>query len=166
MIIQSNSEPYITLIFVVNQCLLRSFKREAVKDNKNFQRVPGPSCSCLLTPVMSSTPSGTSFKDHVVGGIPHLLSNIVSSSADNVPAEADIDRLKKEVDDFYNATRKQANRYQRDLENLSSRHGTADQARRRDVQKSTARHEEGEYPAPHFAPCFRANRILMNRFWI
>ena len=92
---------------------------------------------------MSSTPGGLSFKEHAVGVIPPLLSNIVSSSAETLPTEADIDRLKKEVDDFYAATRKQANRYQRDLETLSSRHGTADQARRRDVQKSTARHEEG-----------------------
>ena len=97
---------------------------------------------------MSSAPGGISFKDHVVGGMPQFLSNIVTSSADNLPTEADIDRLKKEVDDFYNATRKQANRYQRDLENLVSRHGTADQARRRDVQKSTAKHEEGEFSPP------------------
>lgn len=97
---------------------------------------------------MSSAPGGISFKDHMVGGIPQLLSNIVTSSADNLPTEADIDRLKKEVDDFYSATRKQANRYQKDLENLFSRHGTADQARRRDVQKSTAKHEEGEFLPP------------------
>ena len=97
---------------------------------------------------MSSTPGGISFKDHVVGGMPQLLNNIVASSADYIPTEADIDRLKKEVDDFYNATRKQASKYQRDLENLVSRHGTADQARRRDVQKSTAKHEEGEFPPP------------------
>jgi hypothetical protein len=93
---------------------------------------------------MSSTPSGISFKDHGVGVIPPLLSNIVSASADTLPTEADIGQLKKEVDDFYAAIRKQANRYQRDLDTLSSRHGTADQARRRDVQKSTAKHEEGK----------------------
>jgi hypothetical protein len=95
---------------------------------------------------MSSTPGGISFKEHIAGILPPLLSNIVCSSAETLPTEADIDRLKKEVDDFYAATRKQANRYQRDLETLVSRHGTADQARRRDVQKSTARHEEGEPP--------------------
>jgi hypothetical protein len=94
---------------------------------------------------MSSTPGGLSFKDHIVGVLPHLLNSIVTSSSfDILPTEADIDRLKKEVDDFYTATRKQANRYQKDLETLVSRHGTADQARRRDVQKSTAKHEEGE----------------------
>lgn len=98
---------------------------------------------------MSSTPSGISFKDHIVGQIPSLLNSIISSSGESVPTEADIDRLKKEVDDFYTATRKQANRYQRDLEALFLRHGTADQARRRDVHKATAKHEEGEsgYPA-------------------
>ena len=95
---------------------------------------------------MSSTPSGLSFKEHNVANLPPLLSTIVSSSADSLPTEPEIDRLRKEVDDFYAATRKQANRYQRDLESLVSRHGTADQARRRDVQKSTAiviRQEEG-----------------------
>lgn len=103
---------------------------------------------------MSSTPGGISFKDHIVGGLPQLLSNIITSSADNLPTEADIDKLKKEVDDFYNVTRKQASRYQKDLENLSSRHGTADQARRRDVQKSATKHEEGEFPPPFsLFPC-------------
>src|SRR5436190_19334116 len=106
---------------------------------------------------MSSIPGGLSFKEHAVGGIPSLLHNIISSAADTVPTEADIDRLKKEVDDFYAVTRKQANRYQRDLETLASRHGTADQARRRDVQKSTARHEEGV--SHYFFPCFLANRV-------
>lgn len=95
---------------------------------------------------MSSTPGGISFKEHSAGILPPLLSNIVSSSAETLPTEGDIDRLKKEVDDFYAATRKQANRYQRDLETLVSRHGTADQARRRDVQKSAVRHEEGRPP--------------------
>lgn len=99
---------------------------------------------------MSSTPGGISFKEHVVVGIPHLLNSIVSSSAETLPTEADIDRLKKEVDDFYAATRKQANKYQRDLETLVSRHGTADQARRRDVQKSTIKHDEGGPPFPCF----------------
>lgn len=93
---------------------------------------------------MSSTPSGLSFKEHVIAGVPQLLSSLVSSSTDTLPTEADIDRLKKEVDEFYAATRKQANRYQKDLEALVSRHGTADQARRRDIQKNTARQEEGE----------------------
>jgi len=100
---------------------------------------------------MSSTPGGLSFKEHNVANLPHLLSAIVSATADTLPTEADIDRLRKEVDDFYAVTRKQANRYQRDLESLVSRHGTADQARRRDVQKSTvssSRQEEGSsFPA-------------------
>jgi hypothetical protein len=104
---------------------------------------------------MSSTPGGLSFKEHNVANLPHLLTTIVSSSADSLPTEPEIDRLRKEVDDFYATTRKQANRYQRDLESLVSRHGTADQARRRDVQKSTAvastRQEEGN------TLCFRAN---------
>src|SRR5271155_5082126 len=103
---------------------------------------------------MSSTPGGLSFKEHNIANLPQLLTTIVSSSADSLPTEPEIDRLRKEVDDFYAATRKQANRYQRDLESLVSRHGTADQARRRDVQKSTAvasaRQEEGN-------TCFRAN---------
>ena len=93
---------------------------------------------------MSSTPGGLSFKDHIVTILPHLLSSIVSSSSDSLPPEADIDRLKKEVDDFHAATRKQASRYQRDLETLFSRRGTADQARRREVLKSTASVEDGE----------------------
>ena len=95
---------------------------------------------------MSSAPGGISFKEHTVGGIPQLLNNIISSWTDTVPTEADIDRLKKEVDDFCAATRKQANKYQKDLETLVSRHGTADQARRRDIQKSSAKHEEGAAP--------------------
>jgi hypothetical protein len=99
--------------------------------------------SLTVISTMSSAPSGLSFKEHVIVGIPQLLGSVVSSSTDTLPTEADIDRLKKEVDDFYAATRKQANRYQRDLEALVSRHGTADQARRRDVQKSTAKQEEG-----------------------
>jgi hypothetical protein len=96
---------------------------------------------------MSSTPSGSSFKDHSIGSIPALLASIINSSSDILPSEPDIDRLRKEVDDFYNVTRKQANRYQKDLETLSSRHGTADQARRRDAQKS-AKIEEGTFPLP------------------
>ena len=107
---------------------------------------------------MSSTPSGLSFKEHNIANLPQLLTTIVSSSADSLPTEPEIDRLRKEVDDFYAATRKQANRYQRDLETLASRHGTADQARRRDVQKSIAiastRQEEGN-------TCFRANGGLL-----
>jgi pyruvate/2-oxoglutarate dehydrogenase complex dihydrolipoamide acyltransferase (E2) component len=126
---------------------------------------------------MSSTPSSVSFKEHNVSNLPTLLSNIVSASVESVPTETDIERLRKEVDDFYAATRKLANRYQQNLESLVSRHGTADQARRRDVQKSTAataaaaaaaaaaasvstaRQEEGIY-------CFRDHRdmeMLMNR---
>jgi hypothetical protein len=93
---------------------------------------------------MSSTPSGPSFREHVVGAVPSLLASIVNSSADILPTEPDIDRLRKEVDDFYTLTRKQATRYQRDLDSLASRHGTADQARRRDVQKTSAKQEEGK----------------------
>jgi hypothetical protein len=94
---------------------------------------------------MSSTPSGTSFKEHSVGVVPPLLTSIITSSSDTLPTEAEIDRLRKEVDDFYALTRKQANRYQKDLETLGSRHGTADQARRRDAaQKTAAKQEEGE----------------------
>jgi hypothetical protein len=89
-------------------------------------------------------PGGLPFKDHVVATLPHSLNTLVNSSGETLPTEADIDRLKKEVDDFSVAIRKQANRYQRDLETLVSRHGTADQARRRDVQKSTAKRDEGE----------------------
>ena len=93
---------------------------------------------------MSSTPNSLSVKEYNVAILPHLLSSIVSSSPDLLPTEADIERLRKEVEDVYAATRKQANRYQKDLESLMTRHGTADQARRRDVQKSTVtRHEEG-----------------------
>lgn len=93
---------------------------------------------------MSSTPSGPGFKDHAVGDIPQLLASIINTSPDIIPSEADIDRLRKEVDDFYNTTRKQANRYQKDLETLSSRHGTADQARRRDAQaQKSAKQDEG-----------------------
>lgn len=92
---------------------------------------------------MSSTPSGTSFKEYSVGVLPPLLTNIINSSSDTLPTEAEIDRLRKEVDDFLALTRKQANRYQKDLETLSSRHGTADQARRRDAQKTAAKQEEG-----------------------
>jgi len=88
---------------------------------------------------MSSTPGGVSFKDHSASIIPRLLASILASSAaDTLPSEEEIAQLRKDVDDFYTATRKQANRYQRDLETLSSRHGTADQARRRDVQKNSA----------------------------
>lgn len=104
---------------------------------------------------MSSTPGGISFKEHNVSNLPTLLSTIVSSSADSLPTEAEIDRLKKEVDDFYAVTRKQANRYQRDLESLASRHGTADQARRRDVQKSIVTSNKQEEGIDPF--CFRAN---------
>lgn len=93
---------------------------------------------------MSSTPSGTSFKEHSVGVVPPLLTSIINSASDTLPTEAEIDRLRKEVDDFYALTRKQANRYQKDLETLGSRHGTADQARRRDAQKTAAKQEEGE----------------------
>ena len=101
---------------------------------------------------MSSTPSGLTFKEHVVGPVPSLLSSIVSASSDNLPTEGEIDRLRKEVDDLHSITRKQANRYQRDLETLFSRHGTADQARRRDAQKSAAATvDEGE---PHHPPFF------------
>ena len=101
--------------------------------------------------VMSSTPSGTSFKEHSVGVVPPLLTSIITSSSDTLPTEAEIDRLRKEVDDFYGLTRKQANRYQKDLETLFSRHGTADQARRRDAQKTAAKQvEEGK---PFLLPC-------------
>ena len=88
---------------------------------------------------MSSTPGGVSFKDHLPSSIPPLLASFVgSSAADTLPLEEEITQLRKEVDDYYSATRKQANRYQRDLETLSSRHGTADQARRREMQKNSA----------------------------
>jgi hypothetical protein len=101
---------------------------------------------------MSSTPSGASFKDHSVVMIPSLLATIISSTAssasDILPSEPDIDRLRKEVDDFYNTTRKQANRYQKDLETLSSRYGTAEQARRRDAAQKSAKVEEGMYVCP------------------
>ena len=116
---------------------------------------------------MSSIPGGVSFKEHMVGGIPPLLSNIIGSTADTVPTEADIDRLKKEVDDFCATTRKQAKRYQKDLETLYLRHGNADQARRRDAQKSAARQEEGASQYCHLFPC--QPRILIQfpiRFWI
>jgi hypothetical protein len=103
---------------------------------------------------MSSTPSGSSFKEHVVGAIPPLLASIINTSSDIIPSESDLDRLRKEVDDFYNTTRKQANRYQKDLETLSSRHGTADQARRRDAQKS-AKQEEGKRLSPAHTPVAR-----------
>jgi hypothetical protein len=94
---------------------------------------------------MSSILSSHLFKDHVVGALPPLLATIISSSTfEALPAESDIDRLKKEVEEFSVATRKQAGRYQKDLENLVSKHGTADQARRRDVQKTPARRDEGE----------------------
>lgn len=107
---------------------------------------------------MSSTPSGLTFKEHVVGPVPSLLSSIVSASSDNLPTEGEIDRLRKEVDDLHSITRKQANRYQRDLETLFSRHGTADQARRRDAQKSAAATvNEGEPHHPLL--CYPANRI-------
>jgi hypothetical protein len=95
---------------------------------------------------MSSTPSGLSFKEHVVGPIPSLLSNLTNGTTDSLPTEPDIDRLRKEVDDLHSVTRKQANRYQRDLETLFSRYGTADQARRRDAQKVVAIVEDGKKP--------------------
>jgi hypothetical protein len=98
---------------------------------------------------MSSTPGGLSFKDHVVGALPYLLNTLLASSPDVVPTESDIDRLKKEVDDYHASTRKQANRYQRDYETLVSRHGNAE-SRRRDTQKA-AKQEEGADPAPF--PC-------------
>ena len=85
---------------------------------------------------MSSTPSGAPFKDHYVATLSSSLTGLINAgSPESHPNEADIDRFKKDVDDFCNATRKQANRYQRDLEGLISRHGSADQARRRDAQK-------------------------------
>jgi|SRR5579859_2803287 len=112
---------------------------------------------------MSSTPSGPSFKDHVVGDIPQLLASIINTSPDIIPSEADIDRLRKEVDDFYNITRKQANRYQKDLETLSSRHGTADQARRRDAQKSAKQEESINQLPPHPLLHSRIPRFLVNR---
>jgi hypothetical protein len=87
---------------------------------------------------MSSTPSGHAFKEHAFGSIPSLLSTLVAASSDLLPTESEIDRLRKEVDDLHGVTRKQANRYQRDLETLVSRHGTADQARRRDAHRSAA----------------------------
>lgn len=93
---------------------------------------------------MSSTPSGPPLREYTVGAIPPLLATIVSSSSETLPSEADIDRLRKEVDEFYSATRKQAGRYQKDYASLVARHGTSDQARRRDVAKSAAKQEEGE----------------------
>src|ERR1700738_518036 len=94
---------------------------------------------------MSSTPTGP-LREYLVAVIPPLLSNIVGSSSEALPSEADIDRLRKEVDDFYLATRKQAGRYQKDLSSLVARHGTSDQARRRDAQRIAAKQDEGEPP--------------------
>ena len=124
---------------------------------------------------MSSAPGGVSFKEHSASSIPRPLALILASSAaDTLPSEEDITQLKKEVDDFYTAIRRQANRYQRDLETLSSRHGTADQARRRDVQKNTAaqiaaaaasKHEEGinippvRYPANAHRNMYNTDRV-------
>lgn len=134
-------------------------KREgagSTKGNKDFVRETDKAAA------MSSTPGGVPFKEHSVSSIPRLLGSIVASSAaDTLPSEEDITQLRKEVDDFYTATRKQANRYQRDLETLSSRHGTADQARRRDIQKNNAaqtaaaatKHDDGIQ-----LPCQRALR--------
>ena len=91
---------------------------------------------------MSSTPSGAPFKDHYVATLSSsLISLINAGSHDSHPNEADIDRFKKDVDEFCSATRKQANRYQRDLEGLIGRHGSADQARRRDGQKVASKTE-------------------------
>jgi len=109
---------------------------------------------------MSSTPSGHSFKEHAVGPVPSLLSTLVNGSSDVLPAESEIERLRKEVDDLNSAARKQANKYQRDLETLFSRFGSADQARRRDAQKSAAATaDDGSTPLPLLA-CFPANQFV------
>jgi hypothetical protein len=122
----------------------RVFK--AGSDNRQKKCIPA-------VHTMSSTPTGP-LRDYVVGVIPPLLGNIVGSSSETLPSEADIDRLRKEVDDFYLATRKQAGRYQKDLSSLVARHGTSDQARRRDAQKIAAKQDEGERPLfPSTQPC-------------
>jgi hypothetical protein len=92
---------------------------------------------------MTSTPSGPPLREYVVGVIPPALTNIVNSSSETLPSEAEIDRLRKEVEDFYTVIRKQAGRYQKDYESLVARHGTSEQARRRDVLKIAAKQEEG-----------------------
>jgi hypothetical protein len=134
---------YVTLFSPKNRtqnlesCFFASTKRVV----SLHQRSKSPVSARTLI-AMSSTPSGGSFKDHLVASLPSFLNGLLGSSAEAVPTEGDIDRLKKEVDDFYANTRKQASRYQRDLETLVCKHGTADQARRRDIQKS-AKQEEG-----------------------
>ena len=93
--------------------------RKGRKDVAEALRVVG-----FLPEILPMTDGGIGFKDHVVPGLPTMLSFIVASpdvNANHSPGDREIDQLRKEVDDLYRATREKANSYQRDLETLASR---------------------------------------------